>query len=139
MLAGRLLLTAAQRGGRGGGGGVGESDGGDRTEIVSQLKVIYHILSHTNCHSSLTVSIAGKAIHLMQPGVRFAHGVQFWMSKGTLLSHTHGQVNTGIKHANIKHVCASVYTTSYNREKGYMERSRRRYSWKGGWGREGVK
>lgn len=30
----------------------------------------------------------------MQPGVRFAHGVQFWMPKRTLLSRTHTQNNS---------------------------------------------
>lgn len=30
---------------------------------------------------------------------------------------THAQVNTGIKHANIKHVCASVYTIRFSGKK----------------------
>lgn len=55
---------------------------------------------------SLTVSIARKAIDLMQPGVRFTHGVQFRMSKGALLSHTHEHVTTSINHAN---TCLCMY------------------------------
>lgn len=34
--------------------------------------------------ASLTVSVAGKAIDLVQPGVRFAHRVEFWISERAL-------------------------------------------------------
>lgn len=49
--------------------------------------------SHTHiADASLTVSIAGKAIDLVQPGVRLAHGVEFWISERALLSQSkHGQ------------------------------------------------
>lgn len=44
--------------------------------------------SHTDITeaASLTVSIAGKAIDLVQPGVRFAHRVEFWVSERALLT-----------------------------------------------------
>lgn len=54
-----------------------------------------HILSHTvpakAVSVSLTVPVAGEAINLVQSGVGFAHGVQFRMSEGALLSQTHGE------------------------------------------------
>lgn len=66
MLAGRLLLTAERR------------EGGD--EMAARRWP-----TDTTC-ASLTVSIAGKAIDLVQPGVRFAHGVEFWVSERALSS-----------------------------------------------------
>lgn len=64
MLAGRLLLTAVA--------------GGGKNETVA-------CWWHTDItDASLTVSIAGKAIDLVQPGVRFAHRVEFWISQRTL-------------------------------------------------------
>lgn len=52
-----------------------------------------HMLSHTvpakAVSVSLTVPVAGEAINLVQSGVGFAHGVQFRMSEGALLSQTH--------------------------------------------------
>lgn len=72
MLAGRLLLTAAEGGGR-----REERGGGGETAAC---------WSHSDTYASLTVSIAGEAIDLVQPGVRFAHGVELWISKRALLS-----------------------------------------------------
>lgn len=72
-----------------------------------------------NCQSALTVSIARKAIYLVQPGVRFAHGVEFWMPKRTLLSRTHTELFMEVfKHAKTcMGVCVNKSTRSGMTEK----------------------
>lgn len=66
-----------------------------RQRMRSHAVACCHILSHTvpakAVSVSLTVPVAGEAINLVQSGVGFAHGVQFRMSEGALLSQTHGE------------------------------------------------
>ena len=64
----------------------------------------------------------------MQLGVRFAHGVQFRMSKGALLSQTCGQVNTGMP---AQHVCASVFD---QRESSHGKEQKKMRTCRGGGG-----
>lgn len=74
---------------------------------------MYQISSHTNRQPSLTVSIAGEAVDLMQPGVRLAHGVEFGVSKGTLLPHINTRSNALTQRMKTRkqHARASAYTT----------------------------
>lgn len=49
--------------------------------------------------ASLTVSVAGKAIDLVQPGVRFAHRVEFWISECALSRQSkYGRVSEMCRH-----------------------------------------
>lgn len=53
-----------------------------------QIRLGAATVEEQEVHTSWTaltnrVSIAGKAIELMEPGVRFTHGVEFWVAKGT--------------------------------------------------------